>query len=71
LDAGLSTRAAGALVGLSGKTVHEIGRRYLHGGLERALFDAPRPGKVPALDAKQRQQVVALVCRPTPEGRAR
>ncbi len=71
LDGGLSTPSAGALVGLSGKTVREIGQRYLDGGLERALFDAPRPGKVPSLDAKQRQQVVALVCGPAPEGRAR
>jgi putative transposase len=71
LDLGLSTPGAGALVGLSGKTVREIGQRYLEGGLERALFDAPRPGKVPVLDAKQRQQIVALVCSPAPEGRAR
>jgi transposase len=71
LDAGLSTPAAGARVGLSGKTVREIGQRYLDGGLERALFDAPRPGKAPLLDAKQRQQIVALVCGPAPEGRAR
>ena len=71
LDLGLSTPAAGALVGLSGTTVREIGQRYLDGGLERALFDAPRPGKVPLLDAKQRQQIVALVCGPAPEGRAR
>jgi len=71
LDLGLSTPAAGALVGLSGKTVREIGQRYLDGGLERALFDAPRPGKVPVLDAKRRQQIVALVCGPAPEGRAR
>jgi putative transposase len=71
LDRGLSTPAVGLLVGLAGKTVREIGQRYLAGGLDRALFDAPRPGKVPVLDQKQRQQVVALVCGPAPEGRAR
>jgi hypothetical protein len=35
------------------------------------LYDATRPGKVPSLDAKQRQRVVALVCGPAPEGYAR
>jgi len=71
LDRGLSTPAVGLLVGLAGKTVREIGQRYLAGGLKRALYDAPRPGKVPLLDQKQRQQVVALVCGPAPEGYAR
>jgi len=71
LDRGLSTPAAGSMVGLAGKTVREIGQRYQASGLERALFDAPRPGKVPVLDARQRQQVVALVCSSPPEGFAR
>lgn len=71
LDRGLSTPAVGSLVGLAGKTVREIGQRYQADGLERALFDAPRPGKVPSLDPGQRQQVVALVCSSPPEGFAR
>ena len=71
LDRGHSTPAVGSLVGLAGKTVWQIGQRYQAGGLERALFDAPRPGKVPSLDTGQRQQVVALVCSSPPEGFAR
>jgi putative transposase len=71
LDGGLSTPEVGSLVGLAGKTVREIGQRYQVGGVERALFNAPRPGKVPALDPGQRQQVVALVCSSPPEGFAR
>jgi hypothetical protein len=35
---------------LAGKTVRQIGQRYQAGGLERALFDAPRPGSAPALN---------------------
>ena len=58
-------------MGLAGKTVCEIGQRFQAFGLERALFDAPRPGKVPALDPGQRQRVVALVCSSPPEGFAR
>lgn len=71
LDRGLSTPAVGSLVGLAGKTVREIGQRYQAGGLVRALFDAPRPGKAPSLDPGQRQQVVALVCSSPPAGFSR
>jgi putative transposase len=71
LDRGLSTPEVGSLVGLAGKTVRQIGQRYLEGGLERALFDAPRPGSAPLLNLEQSQQVVALVCASPPEGFAR
>ena len=71
LDRGFSTPEVGSLVDLVGKTVREIGQRYQASGLERALFDAPRSGKVPSLDPGQRQQVVALVCSSPPEGFAR
>jgi putative transposase len=70
MDQGLSTPAVGANLGLSDKAVWKIGRRYLDGGLDQALFDAPRPGKAPALD-QQQQRIIAVVCSPPPEGRAR
>ena len=50
MDQGQSTPAVGANLGLSAKAVWQIGRRYIDGGLERALFDASRPGKAPGLD---------------------
>jgi transposase len=71
LDQGQSTPAVGANLGLSAKAVWQIGKRYLGGGLERALFDAARPGKAPALDQQQQQRIIAVVCWPPPEGRAR
>ena len=71
MDRGQSTPAVGANLGLSAKAVWQIGKRYLDGGLERALFDAPRPGKAPALNQQQRQQIIAVVCSPPPEGRGR
>ena len=71
MDQGQSTPAVGANLGLSPKAVWQIGKRYLAGGLERALFDASRPGKAPALDRQQQQRIIAVVCSPPPEGRAR
>src|SRR5271167_3269851 len=64
LDQGQSTPAVGANLGLSAKAVWQIGKRYLDGGLERALFDAARPGKAPALDQQQQQRIIAVVCSP-------
>lgn len=71
LGNGKSAERAAEAVGVGGTTAREILGRYFEGGLERALWDAPRPGKVPVLNDKQKQQVVALVCGPAPEGLAR
>ena len=71
LDQGLSSPAVAANLMLSAKSVWQIGKRYRQGGIERALFDAARPGKTPALDQQQQQRIVAVVCSPPPEGRAR
>lgn len=61
----------GLNLGLSAKAVWLIGKRYLDGGLERALFDASRPCKSAALDQQQQQRIIAVVCSPPLEGRAR
>jgi putative transposase len=71
MDQGQSTPSVGANLGLSAKAVWQIGKRYQQGGLERALFDAARPGKAPALNQEQRQRIIAVACSPPPEGRAR
>jgi transposase len=71
MDKGQSTPTVGANLGLSAKAVWKIGRRYLDGGLDQALFDAPRPGKTPVLDQQQQQRIIAVACSPPPEGRAR
>jgi putative transposase len=71
MDQGQSTPAVGTNLGLSAKAVWQIGTRYEKEGLDRALFDASRPGKAPALDQRQSQQIIAMVCSPPPDGRAR
>ena len=71
LDPGQSTPAAAVSLGLSAKAVWQIGKRYQQGGLERALYDASRPGAAPALDEEQRQRIIAVACSQPPSGRAR
>ncbi len=52
-------------------TVERTRRRFVEGGVERALSDRPRPGGRPKLDRKQEAHLVALACSAPPEGRAR
>src|SRR5947209_5253996 len=58
-------------VQLTPKAVREIGRRYEELGLDRALYDKPRPGAQALLEESQRQRIVAMVCSDPPQGRAR
>src|SRR5450755_4677007 len=68
---GQTIRKVARNVGLTPKTVWLTSQRYQQGGLERALYERARPGKAALLNGRQRQRIVALVCGPPPEGRAR
>ena len=68
---GQTIRKVARNVGLTPKTVWLTIQRYQQGGLDRALYERARPGKEARLDTQQRQRIVALVCSPPPEGRAR
>jgi transposase len=71
LDDGQTVAQVAANVGVAGKTVRAIARRFEEEGLESALYEKARPGKQPALDAGQSQRIIAMVCGPPPEGMAR
>lgn len=71
LDEGESASQVAAALKLSAKAVREIGWRYKQEGLDRALYDKPRPGAKPLLDDGERQRIVAMVCSTPPEGHAR
>jgi len=58
-------------VGVAAKTVRAVARRYEEEGLESALYEKSRPGKQRALDVGQSQRIIAMVCGPPPQGRAR
>jgi putative transposase len=71
LHQGKAVSEVAADVRLTPKAVREIGRRYEHSGLDRALYDKPRPGAQRLLDDGQRQRIIAMVCSNPPAGRAR
>jgi hypothetical protein len=71
LDLGESVRATAKAVGTFPREVSRVGKRYVGRGLHAALTDEPRGKPEPRLDSAQRAAVVAMVCGPAPEGRAR
>lgn len=56
---------------LTPQAIRKVGHRYQEGGLERALYERPRPGAAEVLDDSQKQRLIAMVCSTPPEGRAR
>jgi transposase len=49
-------------------TVSNLKRRYSAGGLDRALYDLPRPGAKPKIDGEVEAHLIALTCSDAPEG---
>ena len=64
LDQGRKAAEVRLNVGMAPKTVRAIARRYEEEGLESPMRERPRPGKQRALDARQSQRIIAMVCRP-------
>jgi putative transposase len=71
LSGGQSAPAAARNLELTPKAIRDIGWRYRQGGLERALYERPRPGATPVLSTAERQRIIAMVCSDPPEGQAR
>lgn len=51
------------------RTIRRIRQRYKEGGLDRALYDAPRSGTPPAMNEFQETYLVATACSNPPLGR--
>ncbi len=71
LDDGNSVRATALAVGGYPREVSRVGKRYLDGGIEKALVDDDRPSPPRILDSAQEAALIAMICGPAPEGRAR
>jgi transposase len=49
-------------------TVSNVKRRYIHGGLEEALNDRPRPGAIPKITGEVEAHLIAITCSEPPDG---
>lgn len=71
LDKSLGTETVAEIVGVSSNAVRSVGWRYVEEGLEAALFERERVGAERALEERQANEVIAMVCSNPPEGYAR
>lgn len=56
---------------VSHSTVERTRRRFVEGGLERALNEDPRPGQKRKLDGRGEAHLIALTCSQRPDSQAR
>ena len=71
LSSGDSAPVIARRLRLTPKTVCYIGKRYLEGGVDRALYERPRQGAKPILSPTEQQRIIAMACSDAPDGRAR
>jgi len=71
LDAGISSPALSAVIRFEPSSIRVIAQRYRDHGLDRALYERARKGHAELLNPTEKQRIIAMVCSPPPEGRAR
>jgi hypothetical protein len=52
-------------------TVERIRKRFVEGGMEKAIYEDKRPGSMTKLDGRGEAQLLALACSPAPAGHER
>jgi transposase len=67
-DEGLSDPQIMVAINVSRSTVERIRKRFVEGGLERALNEDPRPGQKRKLDGRGEAQLIAVACSQAPDG---
>src|SRR5213082_1378659 len=70
-DAGVADETIAISLDVGVSTVCRVKRRFVEGGVERALNEEPRPGAARKLTGKEEALLVATSCASPPEGRAR
>ena len=70
-DEGLKDEQVVAALNVSRPTVERVRKRFVEGGLPRALNEDPRPGARLKLDGRGEAQLVTLACSAPPAGHAR
>jgi transposase len=66
-DEGWKDREIIGALNTSGSTVERIRKRYVEGGLEKALNDDPRPGAKRKLEGRGEAYLLALTCSEAPD----
>jgi transposase len=70
-DEGLTDAQIMAAINVSRPCVERIRKRFVEGGLERALNEDPRPGQRRKLDGRGEAQLIATTCSQAPQGHDR
>ena len=70
-DTGATDAQIVAALDASRPCIERVRKRFVEGGLDRALNEDPRPGQPPKLDGKQQARLVAEACSAPPAGHAR
>jgi transposase len=68
-DAGQIDEAIAANVQVHVNTIERVRKRFVEGGVERALTETKRPGGKSKLDGKSEAILIALACSDPPKGR--
>lgn len=63
-----TTMEAADILDVTPRTVINIVNNYCEGGMESAIKDDPRPGRIPSFDDRIKSEIVAIVCSNPPEG---
>jgi transposase len=67
-DEGLTDTQITAVIDTSRPTVERIRKRFVEGGLEKALNEDPRPGQRRKLNGREEAILIATACSEAPEG---
>lgn len=71
LDRGMPQTVIEEVLGVDRTAIWRTRKAYLQGGVQAALYDAPRPGRPHRYDAQAEARVAALACSAPPEGARR
>ncbi len=68
-DAGYKDEEIATMLNLGVATVERTRKKFVEGGLELALNERPRPGRVKKLDEKAEEFLIATACSNPPDGK--
>ena len=67
-ETGKTDQVIADALGLTKTTPQDIRRRFAQGGIQRALYDAPRPGGKRKVTGRDETTIVSIACTDPPDG---